>query len=173
MTRVHRPLGIATWSALLGTEVLGTILVLNQHTLFGEGACASASGCIGGSWGAGGLSAIHEASAFVTLGLYTATGIYALAMPDPEHAAVGNDRRAVRLRIHKALAWVHLVGMVLQPILGIMAASPQAFGLSLNPGPSGTSPAEDFSAAMRTIHLGVGYATFLALSGAMIDELIP
>lgn len=178
MTRVHRPLGIATWSGLLVTEALGTIMAINQRTWFGPGNCSNvsptgASGCIFGDWGASGLGTMHEVSAFVTLGLYTATGIYALAMPDPEHASAGNDPRARRLRIHKALAWVHLVGMVLQPILGIMAASPTAFGLSTTPSPGSTSsPAQDFSASLRTIHMGVGYVTFAALTGAMIDELL-
>lgn len=172
MVRIHRPLGIATWGSLLVTEALGTVMAINDHTLFGKGACANLDamgnpGCVFGDWGlpGGGLNALHEVGAFITLSFYTATGIFALGMPDPEHAAVGNDSRANRLRIHRTLAWVHLIGMVVQPILGVIAARPDFIGIA-------PAARDDFSADLRTIHLGVGYVTFAALTAAMIDELL-
>jgi hypothetical protein len=156
LTRVHRSLGIATWASLGVTTVLGTMLAINQPTWFGNGLCNNTDGyAVLGDFGCGPLPFFHEASAFITLSLYATTGGFALAMPDPEHASVGTDGRAVRLRWHKAMAWIHVIGMVVEPLLGIASL------LSI---PS------DAQLALRTIHLGVGYVTFAALTTAMILE---
>lgn len=154
LLRTHRAFGIAAWSSLVVTEALGTILAINRPTWFGDGACASdpsAFGC-----GSSLLGTLHEASSFLTTGLYTTAGILAIAAPDPDNASVGDDRAASTLRLHKALAWVHGAGMILMPILGIIGARVS------NP---------DVGRAFRTIHSGVGYATFAALSWSMYLEL--
>jgi hypothetical protein len=154
LLRTHRAFGIAAWSSLLVTEVLGTILAINRPTWFGDGACAtdpSAFGC-----GSSLLGTLHLASSFLTTGLYTTAGILAIAAPDPDDASVGTDQASSTLRLHKTLAWIHGAGMILMPILGII-------GARVND--------PDVSRAFRTVHTGVGYATFAAMSWAMYLEL--
>jgi hypothetical protein len=159
LTRVHRIMGISTLASLVVTEFLGTFLMLNRPTVFGDGTGCQCDLGLGGA-----LTPLHELSAFITVGLYATTGIFALSMPDPEHASVGNDRRARTLRLHKALALVHLGGMILQPILGILSYSPSVFGIQDN-------AHGDFGRDIRTIHAGVGYVTLAALATAMAVEL--
>lgn len=154
LLRTHKVFGIAAWSSMLVTEVLGTILAINRPTLFGDGSCASdpnAFGC-----GSNLLGTLHQASSFLTVGLYTTAGILAIAAPDPDNASVGTDRASSTLRLHKTLAWVHGAGMLLMPILGIIGAN---------------ITDADAGRAFRTVHTGVGYVTFAALSWAMYLEL--
>lgn len=163
---IHRPLGIATFATLTATVVLGTFASINQRTWFGPGECrAGGSPILGFEFGCNGLSALHGVFAFATVSLYATTGIYALSMPDPERAAEGDSRGAVRLRIHKALAWVHAIGMVAMPILGFLGANPNAFGIQDTRG--------DFAAAFRSTHEILGFVTWGALGAAMVVELIP
>lgn len=154
LLRTHRIFGIAAWSSMLVTEVLGTMLAINRPTSFGDGVCASdpsAFGC-----GSNLLGTLHQASSFVTVGLYTTAGILAVAAPDPDNASVGTDRASSTLRLHKTLAWVHGAGMILMPILGIIGANVTD---------------ADAGRVFRTVHAGVGYVTFAALSWAMYLEL--
>jgi len=169
ITRVHRPLGIATWASFLVTLSLGTLRVINARSAFGAGLCARPSPDTGmgilGEFGCSGLTPLHGFSSFITTALYTTTAILAASMPDPERASEGNDRRATILRLHRAVRWVHLTGMILMPILGILAARPDVIGIS-------PSAMDDFSMGMRTVHMFVGYTTFAALTTAMILELM-
>lgn len=152
--RTHRIFGIAALASLVVTEALGTIQAINRPTWFGDGVCAtdpSAFGC-----GSNLLGTLHQASAFLTTGLYTTAGILAVAAPDPDNASVGTDRASSTLRLHKTLAWVHAAGMIAMPILGIVGANV-------------SDP--EVGRAFRTIHTGVGYVTLVALSWAMYLEL--
>lgn len=164
LVRTHRTLGLATFSALSLTTILGTIAVVNQQTVFGQGNCANGNPVFG-QWGCGGLTTLHGISAITTVALYATTGGFALSMPDPEHAAEGNDRRAVRLRVHRGLAYAHLIGMSVQALLGFLSLGSSLFQLT------GTTGAE-FRSAVRTTHMFVGYATWATFSSAMITELI-
>lgn len=154
LLRTHRVFGIAAWGSLVVTEALGTILAINRPTWFGDGACATDSSAFG--CGSSLIGSLHQASAFLTTGLYTTAGILAIAAPDPDDASVGDDRASRTLRLHKTLAWVHGVGMILMPILGVVGA---------------TVSDPEVGRAFRTIHTGVGYATLGALSWAMYLEL--
>lgn len=167
IVRLHRPLGIATWATLTVTEVLGTIASVNQRTWFGDGLCGvrGATPIFGSSFGCGGLSTLHGVFAFASVTLYASTGIYALSMPDPERAAEGDSRGALRLRIHKGLAWVHAAGMILMPVLGFLGNNPQTFGIDDTTG--------NISAGFRSVHEVLGFVTWGALTGAMITELLP
>ncbi|MFO0649129.1 MAG: hypothetical protein U0326_23000 [Polyangiales bacterium] len=160
--RVHRGFALAAWGGLAVTEVLGTILAINHQTWFGDGSCASSSGGIGGDFGCGtGLVSLHETFAFITTGLYTTAGVIAATAPDPDGASTGADPASGRLRLHKTLAWVHGAGMILLPILGVLASNPQMLGLDPSTDP-GT--VRGFQSAMRSIHTIVGYTTFVAFS---------
>ncbi len=52
----------------------------------------------------------------VTAGIYIATASYAIRAPKVPGIEVRGP-----IRLHKALAWIHGVGMILSPILGAMA----------------------------------------------------
>lgn len=167
--RVHRGFALAAWGGLAVTEVLGTILAINKPTWFGDGNCASASGGIGGDFGCGrGLVSLHETFAFITTGLYTTAGVIAATAPDPERESEGDHPAAGRLRLHKSLAWVHGAGMILLPILGVLAANPQMLGLDPATDPDAV---RDFQRAMRSAHTIVGYTTFAAFSFSAALEL--
>jgi len=61
---------------------------------------------------------LHGALGILTAGLYVTTASYAIRAP----SLPGTETRGP-IRLHKALAWIHGVGMILTPILGAMARS--------------------------------------------------
>lgn len=171
MARTHRALGITTFAAMSVTTFFGIISAINNPTAFGPGACNSpyppsngGSTCVFGNFGSTGVDTLHGVFSVATTALYATTGGFALAMPDPERASSGDDRRALRIRMHRGLAYAHLVGMILQPLLGFLSVS----GLGLT-----GQAAADFSAAMRTTHVLLGTATYGLYTGAMLTELLP
>ncbi len=95
-------------------------------------------------------------------------GVIAATAPDPDNASQGADPASRTLRLHKTLAWVHGAGMVLMPILGVLAANPQIFGLDPASDPSTT---QSFQRALRSVHTVVGYATFATFSVSAAIEL--
>lgn len=75
----------------------------------------------GGSAGAHGSTSsrdLHGALGLVTAGMYITTASFAIRAPSVPGMQVRGP-----IRVHKALAWVHGVGMILTPILGAMARS--------------------------------------------------
>ena len=88
-----------------------------------------------------------------------ATGFLALAIPGP----VGNVGKRAR-PWHRALTYVHLGGIVLQPILGLVSAFPQVIGVR------GAAPDDRFPRDTRTIHVGVGYLTAAAYLATLALE---
>ena len=82
----------------------------------------------------------------------------AMFMPDPDNASVGDSKYAKNVRTHKILRWIHLTGMLAQIALGIVIANP---GLGLE-----RSSDYDTLQTLSRAHLGIGYATFAALTWA-------
>jgi hypothetical protein len=142
----HRWLGITTWASFAATTVLGTIRYANVIG-FGDALCEPGHTPIfGRSWGCGdGLLYQHTVSAAFTTVSYISTRTLAALMPDPQHVAYP------RLRIHRALSWVHLGGMAAMPVLGVL-----------------TSTVGDVEArnTLATVHLAVGYTTLAVISTA-------
>lgn len=168
---MHRAFAVATWSSLLVTEVFGTIAALNQDTWFGRGPCASGrpDEAIFGRYGCSGIQSVHLTFSFLSTGLYATTGVLAATAPDPERVGEGDSARARRLRVHRALTWVHAAGMILMPILGVLAANPEVvFGA----GDGSEAERADFSRAMRSMHQIVGYTTFGAYTVAAVYGLL-
>jgi hypothetical protein len=97
MLKVHQTLGLVTLAPLIATVL--------------------ASGSAGGHGSASGRN-LHGALGVVTAGLYITTASYAIRAP----SIPGMEVRGP-IRVHKALGWVHGVGMILTPILGAMARS--------------------------------------------------
>lgn len=161
MADLHRPLGIATWTAMTAAVVLGTIQYYNLYGFFskledtpcvqGE-AIFGDSQCFGTPWP-------HAVAAGVTTLLYSATFTLGALMPDPDNLSEGPGEFASTLRLHKFLRWVHFGGMVLQAVLGIVIANPSTFGLARE---------ADFDTlqALSTVHLASGLVTYGALTWA-------
>jgi hypothetical protein len=126
---------------LLVTTALGTITAINQPTLFSDGRCSTGRPVLG-SYGCSGLSTLHGISALLSVVLYTATTTLEFASFDWP----GRDRHGSG---YEALSYVHLIGMALQPIGGVIAAMPEVLGLRHSDG---------LMRVLRTVHLFTGYA---------------
>lgn len=160
LATIHRTLGITTW-VLTGVAVIaGTIQYRNLYGgSIGTNPCVQGDAwlgqkqCYGTPW-------FHALTGFGAGAAYFSTLGVALAMPDPDHAAKGDSQYAKTLRTHKALRWVHLSGMVLQMVLGMVIANPRLNG--------GLDRANDYKAmkTLATLHLISGYVTFGAISWA-------
>src|ERR1019366_631535 len=97
MLKVHQTLGLITLIPMIAT-------------IFAAGG-ASGHGSVSGR-------NLHAGLGIVTAGMYITTASYAIRAP----SVPGMEVRGP-IRVHKALGWVHGVGMILTPILGAMARS--------------------------------------------------
>jgi hypothetical protein len=103
MLKIHQRLGLIDTAPLVATLILGT--------------------------GAGGKSTsstdrfAHLALGSVTGDLYFLSAYYAIRAPKIQ----GTETRGP-IRLHKALAWIHGPGMILTPILGVMAFDQKSHG---------------------------------------------
>lgn len=109
------------------------------------------------SFGAGGKQTsttnrdLHIALGGVATGMYFATAYYAIRAP----RISGTETRG-QIKLHKALAWIHGPGMILTPILGIMAYEQKSkgeriHGLASAHGPVGIVTAGAFGAALLSV----------------------
>ena len=135
-----RTLQLTTSASLLVTATLGTFAALNQPTLLSNGRCADGDPLFG-KWGCSGLNGLHGVAALVSLVLYTSTEALEFSRFDWP----GRDRHGSGFT---ALSYVHLVGMALQPIGGLLAVVPEIVGASR----SGLFPR-----VLRTLHIVLGY----------------
>src|SRR5262249_52281793 len=142
----HFWLGLTTWASFAATTALGTIRYANVVG-FGEPLCSEGhTAILGHEWGCGdGLKTQHLVSAGFTTASYAATRTLAALMADAQEVDYP------KLRIHRALSWVHLAGMIATPLLGIVASATD------DPSTRNT---------LATVHLGVAYGTFATISAA-------
>lgn len=160
LRRWERALKWSTAGALVVTTTLGTFAAINQPTAFGDGRCRT-GGPVLGTYGCDrGLSTLHGASAVLSATLYTADGVLALSLPGPQ----GKVTPAAR-RWHRALTFVHLGGVVVQPVLGLVSAFPQVIGVR------GRAPSDPFPRNVRTAHVVLGYVTATAFLATLALEL--
>lgn len=152
----HRWLMVGTEAALLATAGLGIVTAFNTPTAFGDGRCAAGDPLLG-DWGCQYLSIAHGMVGVTTVTLYTASGVLDLVSADPLRPP--GRERALRI-----LGGIHLAGMVLQPLLGMMAAWPGLFGL--DPEIHHEAPGR----ALRTVHIFTGVVTVAAYSTALVLE---
>lgn len=96
MLKIHQRLGLITTIPLFATVLSGS---------FAGGKTTSSSN-----------RDLHAALGSVTTGLYLTTAYYSIFAP----RVPGTTARGP-IRLHKALAWIHGPGMILTPILGVMA----------------------------------------------------
>jgi hypothetical protein len=159
LRRWERALKWGTAGALLATSALGTMAAINQPTVFGDGRCQTGHPVLGTYGCDRGLSTLHGTSGVLSATLYTANGVLALSLPGP----VGHVSPAAR-PWHRALTYVHLGGITLQPILGLVSAFPQVIGVR------NTAPGDRFPKNTRTIHVGLGYLTAAAYLATLVLE---
>ncbi len=164
LLKAQRTLKVATAGGLLLTGTLGTLLALNRDTLLWTGRCSDSPGrAIFGAYGCNELSIVHGISAVLSLVLYTSTAAVSLSIPgEPRDLPTG--RPGVNGAFYSVVSWIHLVGIVPQPILGFIASYPGLVGVSVD-------RSDDVSRALRTVHLGLGYVTIAAFSTSLGIEL--
>jgi hypothetical protein len=161
---VHRAFGIATWGAMTLTAIFGFIQYYNLYGV--AGTPREATPCVTGSAVFGqdqcyGTPWPHLVAAIGTAALYTVTFSLSLIMPDPNDVSSGRGEFAERIRIHEALRWVHLAGMLAQMVLGVGLAN-NWFG----------DRANDYGTleAVAGVHQAIGWTTWgvLTAAGAMM-----
>jgi len=103
MLKIHQRLGLITLAALVATVITG--------------------GMAGGRSTSTTARDLHAALGGATAGLYFTAASYAIFAPKIS----GTPTRGP-IRLHKALAWIHGPGMVLTPILGVMAYEQKSRG---------------------------------------------
>lgn len=157
--RWERILKWSTAGALVATSTFGTIAAINQPTAFGDGRCATGKPIFGTYGCDRGLSTLHGMSAVLSTTLYTANGVLALSIPGP----VGNVTPA-KAPWHRALTYVHLGGIIIQPIIGLVSAFPQVIGKQ------NEAPGDPFPKTLRTIHVGLGYVVAAAYIATLALE---
>ncbi len=157
--RWERALKWSTAGALVVTSTLGTLAAIDQPTAFGDGRCATGNPVLGTYGCDRGLSTLHGISGVLSATLYTANGVLALSIPGP----IGNVSESER-PWHRALTYVHLGGIAVQPLLGLVAAYPQVIGVR------NTAPGDPFPRDLRTVHLFVGYITMIAYVTTLLLE---
>jgi hypothetical protein len=96
---------------------------------------------------------LHTALGALTGDLYGITAYYAIRAPK----IAGTETRGP-IRLHKALAWVHGPGMILTPILGVLAFDQKSkgekvHGLAAAHGPVAIVTAGAFGAALLSVSL--------------------
>jgi hypothetical protein len=96
MLKIHQRLGLITTLPMLATVITGSMA---------GGKTTSSSG-----------RDLHAALGSVTTGLYLTTAYFSIFAP----RVPGTTTRG-SIRLHKTLAWIHGPGMILTPILGVMA----------------------------------------------------
>jgi hypothetical protein len=133
MLKIHQRIGLIDTAPLLATVILGT--------------------------GAGGKSTsstdrfAHVALGGVTGDLYFLSAYYAIRAPK----IPGTETRGP-IRLHKALAWIHGPGMILTPILGILAYDQKSngekvHGIASAHGPVAIVTAAAYGAAILSVSI--------------------
>lgn len=103
MLKIHQRLGLITTVPLIAAVVSG----------------ASA----GGKSTSSTSRDVHAALGSVTAGLYFTTAYFSIFAPK-----IAETRTRGQIRLHKALAWIHGPGMLLTPVLGVMAFEQKSRG---------------------------------------------
>ena len=159
--KVHKWMGITTWSLMTLTVAAGFVQFHNQY---GWWKSQSTNPCVQGTaWPnqnqCSGVPTIHLTLSSLTAATYFTTFGLSFAMPDPLGVSEGNSDFARKLRTHKALRWVTFAGMLTQIALGVVTANSEWFGLDR---------ANDYKAlrGIATAHMAVSLVTYGAMTWA-------
>lgn len=130
MLKMHQRLGLITTVPLLATVISGS---------FAGGRQTSST-----------ARDLHVGLGSLAGGLYFTTAYYAIFAPK----VAGTQARGP-IRVHKALAWIHGPGMILTPILGVMAFDQKSRGEKVH--------------GIASAHGAVGYVTAAAFGLAIVS----
>jgi hypothetical protein len=133
MLKIHQRLGLITTAPLLAT-----LLTSNGAA----GRKSSASG-----------RDLHGALGAVTAGMYFTTAYYAIRAP-----TVAGTKTRGPILVHKALAWIHGPGMILTPILGVLAYQQRNRGEKVH--------------GIASAHSAVGAVTGAAYGAAILSVVL-
>jgi cytochrome b561 len=133
MLKIHQKMGLITAVPLAATIITG----------FGAGGHQTSSS----------TRDLHAALGGTTAALYFTTAYFAIRAP----RISGTETRGP-IRVHKALAWVHGTGMVLTPILGIMAFQQKSrgehiYGIAQAHGPVAIITGAAYGAALLSVSI--------------------
>ncbi len=130
MLKVHQRLGLITAAPLLATVLTGSLA--------------------GGHSTSSSTRDLHAALGATSTVLYFTTASYAIFAPKlPDTPTRGP------IRLHKALAWIHGPGMVLTPVLGVMAFEQKSRGERVH--------------GIARLHAPVAYTTAIAYGAAILS----
>jgi len=132
MLKLHQRYGLIALAPLLAT------------VLTGGGAKDSST--------SSGSRNLHAALGLTSVTFYSLSAYYAIAAPKIE----GTEARG-RIRLHKALAWVHGAGMILTPILGALAYQQKQNGEHVH--------------GIASAHGTVAVTTVIAYGAAILTEV--
>ena len=108
MLKVHQTLGLLTLIPLAAT-VISSAGATGGHQHNGSTIGSTSTGNTVGR-------DLHASLGAVSIGMYAATAWYAIRAPK-----IPDTQSRGAIRLHKALVWIHAPGMVLTPVLGVMA----------------------------------------------------
>jgi hypothetical protein len=137
MLMIHQRLGLITTAPMLAS-----ILTSSGAKISRRATTTSSSG-----------REVHATLGAITAGMYATTAYFAIRAPK----VPGTETRG-RIRLHKALAWVHGPGMVLTPTLGAIAYHQESQGQRVS--------------GLASYHSQVAVATFAAYVAAMLSVAI-
>ena len=130
MLKVHQRMGLITALPLAATVFTGNLA--------------------GGKRTSSGSRDLHAALGGTSAILYFTTASYAIFAPK-----LPNTPTRGPIKLHKALAWIHGPGMVLTPILGIMAFQQKSRGERIH--------------GIASAHAPVAYVTAIAYGAAILS----
>ena len=130
MLKIHQRLGLITAGALVATLVLSNGAAGKNSTASGR--------------------ELHAAVGGLTAGMYMTTAYFAIFAPK-----VPGTKTRGSIRLHKALALIHGPGMILTPILGVMAYDQRNRGEKVH--------------GIASAHGAVGAVTGIAYGAAMLS----
>lgn len=139
MLKMHQKLGLIT------------LIPMAAALISSGGATAGHNRGPGGTTNGGPTTGrdLHAALGGLTVAMYGATAYYAIAAPKiPEGHVKGG------IKFHKYLIWIHGPGMVLTPILGVMAFNQLNNGQKVH--------------GIASAHAAVAWATVLSYSSAIV-----
>ncbi|AKF03454.1 hypothetical protein DB32_000603 [Sandaracinus amylolyticus] len=153
---VHLALQIGTAASFALTAALGVITAYNQETVFSDGQCNDAQGdpVFGFEYGCEHLSTLHGIAGVTTTTLYTAAIVTGAMMPEQDDAPQW---------LYDALTAVHVAGMLLLPLAGLISAYPGVLGID-------EGSQQDFSRVMRTVHAGFAVTTAVAYGATLVFD---
>jgi hypothetical protein len=161
VSEVHRGFGIASWIGMTATLALGGIQLHDDYGPFAsteaDTPCARGEAVFDEFCGDQ-IPWPHMTAAIVTGTLYyTAATMAFFSMPDPLHIESQDNAAGERLRVHKALRWVHTITMLLTTALGTITANLPPDEVDF-----------DVRRGLALAHMGLGSLTWIFLTAAAL-----